>query len=305
MQMAQPGQFESRKRHAPAVANKIYDHHALRGNTVMTTPPQDLRIVEAANLGTLNAVTSLIEEGVDVSVNDDWALRCAARVGNLEVVKKLVEAGANPRAMDSMAAKWATLEGHTEIMRWLVQHGAHLKLAWLAEATKESAWKESVVDLLLNWVGPWIEPTEVSAICLQALKTGHKGMYLLLWHHGIRAHPTEIAERIAKDFFNLSLNSSDLLGVVTLNLSASDAHRFLKFHSEDEQIQILDTLAKLAHEKSELLGNKMRSSDIAAGAWATSLIHNLPVDWSAAMKRLGEEYEEYQDIPRFVDVDWD
>jgi hypothetical protein len=254
----------------------------------MATAPPDLRIVEAANQANLRAIAALIDEGVDVSIYDDWALRCAARKGRLNAVELLVSAGANPGAMDSMAAKWATLEGHTEIMRWLRLHGSQLKLVWLTEATKESAWHESVIDLLFALGETFVTPTEASAICFKALETKHKGMYLLLWHRGIRAIPTEIAEYIIDRCFNPYKS-----GIADFFRAAPFAHELLTFHSEDEQSQILDAIANSSQEMSELLGDKAHSSHIAAGAWVTSLVQNAPVDWSAAIKRRYEEHEEW------------
>jgi hypothetical protein len=254
----------------------------------MASAPLDFRIVEAANLANLNAIAKLIEEGVDVSVQEDWALRCAARVGSLKSVELLVKAGATPEAKDSLAAKWATLEGHTDIMRWLYEHGCQLKLAWLAEATKESAWRESVIDLLFALGVTSMTPTEASAICIQALETKQKGMYLLLWHRGIRASPTEIAGQIIDRCLNPYKS-----GIFDFLRAAPFANELLKFHSEDEQSLILEAIAKSSQEMSELLGDKISSSHIAAGAWATSLIHNRPVDWSPAIKRLDEEHEEW------------
>ena len=82
-------------------------------------------LIESAELGLLPVIKKLIEQGANVSVRDNYALRLAASWGHLEVVKYLVSQG----AQDDLAIRWAVRYGHLETVKYLESLGGNgLKL---------------------------------------------------------------------------------------------------------------------------------------------------------------------------------
>ena len=51
--------------------------------------------IEATKAGDLEKVKTLVEQGADIHVNNDFAFRLASQNGHLKVVKYLVEQGAD------------------------------------------------------------------------------------------------------------------------------------------------------------------------------------------------------------------
>lgn len=77
----------------------------------------------AAELGNLERVKSLCEQGASVHHRNDEPLILAATNGHVEVVKYLCEAGANVHAYQ--AFDMASSNGHLEVVKVLVAHGAN------------------------------------------------------------------------------------------------------------------------------------------------------------------------------------
>ena len=50
--------------------------------------------------------------------------RDASRKGHLDIVRYLVEQGADVTAENNEAVHWASLNGHTEVVQYLVEKGA-------------------------------------------------------------------------------------------------------------------------------------------------------------------------------------
>ena len=68
----------------------------------------------------------LVEQGIDINADDNYALRWAAGCGYLDIVKYLVEHGADVHAHDNHALRWATGRGYLDIVKYLVEHGADI-----------------------------------------------------------------------------------------------------------------------------------------------------------------------------------
>jgi len=76
--------------------------------------------------GHLEVVKFLVENGADIHADNDYALQRAARNGHLEVVKFLVEKGADIHADNDCALRWAAENGHLEVIKFLVEKGADI-----------------------------------------------------------------------------------------------------------------------------------------------------------------------------------
>jgi outer membrane protein assembly factor BamB len=88
-------------------------------------------LVTAAQIGDIETVTRLLDEGVDVNSKTRYgatALSFAAEKGNLELVKLLVERGADVNVKDSFynatPLTWAGMGKHKEISDFLKENGA-------------------------------------------------------------------------------------------------------------------------------------------------------------------------------------
>jgi ankyrin repeat protein len=86
--------------------------------------------INACKAGQLELVKKLVEQGVDITTKNNWALRYGSRCGNLEIVKFLVESGADVRANDE-PLRLAAENGHLEVVKYLLKNGANISLRWL------------------------------------------------------------------------------------------------------------------------------------------------------------------------------
>jgi len=64
-------------------------------------------------------IQMLIDEGVDVHVDNDYALRWASRYGYSKVVKVLLENGADVHVWNDYALRRASQNGHTKVVKLL------------------------------------------------------------------------------------------------------------------------------------------------------------------------------------------
>lgn len=76
--------------------------------------------------GELNLIKEALKQGVNISAENDYALRCASRNGHLEIVKYLVEKGGDIYADDDYALRTASGRGHLEVVKYLVEKGANV-----------------------------------------------------------------------------------------------------------------------------------------------------------------------------------
>ena len=81
----------------------------------------DAALREAAEAGHLDIVVYLVEKGADIHAEDDWAFRRAAGQGHLEILHYLDAQGANPHAEDTGALWRAAMNGHMQVVRYLVE----------------------------------------------------------------------------------------------------------------------------------------------------------------------------------------
>ncbi len=86
----------------------------------------DDEALKLASRGHLDVVKYLLEQGADIHIDDDFPLIEASAYGYLEVVKYLVSQGANIHAQDDDAMIIAIIRGHLEIVKYLVSQGANI-----------------------------------------------------------------------------------------------------------------------------------------------------------------------------------
>ncbi|BCS82501.1 putative ankyrin repeat protein [Cotonvirus japonicus] len=77
--------------------------------------------------GHYDIVKFLVNNGVDVQINDNCAIKWASQNGYLEIVKLLVEKGADIQAGNNYALRLASFGGHLEIVKYLVEKGADIQ----------------------------------------------------------------------------------------------------------------------------------------------------------------------------------
>jgi len=80
----------------------------------------------SASNGHLNVVKYLLENGANIHAENDTALRYSAGKGHLDIVKYLVEKGANIHAYDDYALRWSAQNGHLDVVKYLVEKGANI-----------------------------------------------------------------------------------------------------------------------------------------------------------------------------------
>jgi len=86
----------------------------------------DYMFIDASINGRLEDVRTLLDRGVDIHYNDDFAFRWASCRGHLEVVRLLLDRGADIHADDDGALYSASETGHLEVVRLLLDRGADI-----------------------------------------------------------------------------------------------------------------------------------------------------------------------------------
>ena len=83
-------------------------------------------LMSASEEGHLEIVKYLVENGADVTVEDNFPVRSASEDGHLSVVKYLTEHGADITATNNFAVIHASRNGHLPVVKYLVEHGADI-----------------------------------------------------------------------------------------------------------------------------------------------------------------------------------
>ena len=85
--------------------------------------------------GHLDAVKFMVSKGADVTANDNQAIRWASANGHLDVVKYLVSKGADVTSRDNFAVRVASDYGHLDVVKFLVSKGARLPVSYICGTT--------------------------------------------------------------------------------------------------------------------------------------------------------------------------
>jgi ABC-type phosphate/phosphonate transport system substrate-binding protein len=81
-------------------------------------------VVWASGGGHLATVQYLVNQGADVTAEDNRVVRWASMDGHLATVQYLVNQGADVTAQDNQAVAWASEDGHLATVQYLVTQGA-------------------------------------------------------------------------------------------------------------------------------------------------------------------------------------
>ena len=85
----------------------------------------DRPLIYASMNGQLELVKYLIkEQGANIILDENKALRTASCYGHLEIVKCLIENGADIHSFNGSALRYASGYGHLEVVKYLVEQGA-------------------------------------------------------------------------------------------------------------------------------------------------------------------------------------
>lgn len=71
-------------------------------------------------------VEDAIQDGVDVTSWDNYAVRVACESGNLDIVKMLVDKGANIHDKKDVALSLAVNKGHSQVVKYLLDNGVNV-----------------------------------------------------------------------------------------------------------------------------------------------------------------------------------
>lgn len=128
-------------------------NNLITNETIDITANNNAAVKWAARQGHLGLVKRLLIRGVDPSVGDDYPFREAAATGRTEVVRFLLQdSRVNPRSHHDWAFTQACLKGHASVVELLLQDGRcdpstqnNSGLAWAAQNGHED-----VIDLLVK-----------------------------------------------------------------------------------------------------------------------------------------------------------
>lgn len=81
----------------------------------------------ASEHNSLEIVKILVENGADVQAYGNRSIRQASNYGFLEIVKFLVQNGADVQSFSNYAITYASLKGHVEIVKFLFENGANFR----------------------------------------------------------------------------------------------------------------------------------------------------------------------------------
>ena len=104
-------------------------------------------LIESTKAGDLNAVTTLLDEGVppNAVVNTNTALTFAARDGQLAIAQTLIARGADINWIDGEGVTpliLASFKGHVDVAKLLLAHGA--------DPTVRDQWQRTALDYALR-----------------------------------------------------------------------------------------------------------------------------------------------------------
>ena len=86
----------------------------------------DEELIKYCKKGRLVIIKWLVENGVDITADNNLAVRWASHNGHLDVVQFLVSKGADVTADNNYAVLWASENEHLEVVEYLISKGARL-----------------------------------------------------------------------------------------------------------------------------------------------------------------------------------
>lgn len=203
----------------------------------------------AAQMGHLEIVKYLLEEGADPDADEDGeAVQEAAKNGHLEVVRALLEAGADANVGDGI--HWAAANEYADIAKVLHQYGSDVN-----KPLPESPWKDPVTneDYGFGWTAMHV-----------AARWGKTSMVDVLYNLGsdLAARdlngdtPLHIAVKYPQIWFvrellkycpDLTLENND--GKTVVELVEDLPHAIYNSLSSEEGVKLRHLVANITHEK--------------------------------------------------------
>ena len=88
----------------------------------------DWAVSYASYNGYLEVVKYLVSQGADITVDYNCTVRYASENGHFVLVKYLVSIGADIRVNNDYAVIWASRNGHLEVVKYLISQGADINM---------------------------------------------------------------------------------------------------------------------------------------------------------------------------------
>lgn len=95
-------------------------------NGANITADNNEAVRKAAYYGCFDVVRYLHSKGADITMNDNEPIRRAAENGHFHLVKYLHQNGADITAEDNYAVKYAAYNGHLDVVKYLYKNGADI-----------------------------------------------------------------------------------------------------------------------------------------------------------------------------------
>jgi len=95
-------------------------------NSQMNSIKEYTDFFTAVKYGYLNFVKKMVESGIDIHFDNEYAFRLSAKRGHIDVVKYLVEQGSDIHAQDEYAFRYASKNGHIDVVKFLFEKGANI-----------------------------------------------------------------------------------------------------------------------------------------------------------------------------------
>ena len=128
---------DAMERKLNAIANDIIAYANLQGDAfveeILTDPRNDIDMKLMYLLGVIcekgkeELLRRLLVDGIDPSMENDYALRAASCYGQTGCVKMLIKVGANVSADCNYSLRMAQRNGHEEVANLLKESGATLE----------------------------------------------------------------------------------------------------------------------------------------------------------------------------------
>jgi ankyrin repeat protein len=107
--------------------SRIYDRNLISAIiSFLDLKEAEYDIIEFAEVGNLEMIEYLVEQGADIHEYDDEPLYSAAKNGNLDVIKYLVAQGADVNSCNSAALRAAAANGYLDMVKFLAEQGADI-----------------------------------------------------------------------------------------------------------------------------------------------------------------------------------
>ncbi|MCK9596209.1 ankyrin repeat domain-containing protein [Candidatus Pacearchaeota archaeon] len=85
-----------------------------------------MNLIDAVDNNDIQQVQHFVEQGDDIHIYNDLALRLAALNGHFEIVKYCIENGADIHAAYDNALRGSAKNGHFDVVKYCIENGADI-----------------------------------------------------------------------------------------------------------------------------------------------------------------------------------